>query len=269
MKGIEGYYSLIQYCPDRFRAEGANVGVLLFTPQTPALRARVTEFGRHARKMFHLDAAETLRVCRASRAIADRVEHSQDEILTVEDLQHFIDTRANDIRITSPRLVKVENVDADLERLFADLVEREPQDHVAVAAVVSPSVLDSTFARLIASNRATGPREVVVPVRGTTLAVPYAYQNGVLNLVKPEKFSKSLDKAMDKASVLAIAGDSLQTTPEDGEARQLVVVSEGKSTPRRRETEARLSELFERYHVRFVSSKHIKEFAAEVETSAH
>ena len=30
MSGRQGYYSLIQFCPDRFRSEAANVGVLVF-----------------------------------------------------------------------------------------------------------------------------------------------------------------------------------------------------------------------------------------------
>ena len=35
-----GYYSVIQYCPDRSRLEAANVGVLLFVPAGGYLRAR-------------------------------------------------------------------------------------------------------------------------------------------------------------------------------------------------------------------------------------
>ena len=31
----KGYYSAIQYCPDRSRMEAANVGVMLLCPQIP------------------------------------------------------------------------------------------------------------------------------------------------------------------------------------------------------------------------------------------
>ncbi|HWB02533.1 MAG TPA: DUF3037 domain-containing protein [Verrucomicrobiales bacterium] len=36
-----GYYSLIQYCPDRRRMEAANIGVLLFCPAPHCLIARL------------------------------------------------------------------------------------------------------------------------------------------------------------------------------------------------------------------------------------
>lgn len=32
MNTSKGYYSLVQYCPDRSRMESANLGVVLFCP---------------------------------------------------------------------------------------------------------------------------------------------------------------------------------------------------------------------------------------------
>ena len=36
------FYSVVQYCPDRFRAETVNVGLVLLRPEPHALRVRMT-----------------------------------------------------------------------------------------------------------------------------------------------------------------------------------------------------------------------------------
>jgi hypothetical protein len=43
----------------------------------------------------------------------------------MEDLGAFALTLANDLRLTEPRLSKIETIEADFESLFADLVETQ------------------------------------------------------------------------------------------------------------------------------------------------
>ena len=43
----KGFYSVVQYCPDRFRAEAVNVGLVLLCLDPHAVRVRMT--GNHER----------------------------------------------------------------------------------------------------------------------------------------------------------------------------------------------------------------------------
>jgi len=42
MNPTNGYYSLVQYCPDPSRVEAANVGAILFCPTLPYLDVRMS-----------------------------------------------------------------------------------------------------------------------------------------------------------------------------------------------------------------------------------
>ena len=58
---------------------------------------------------------------------------------------------------------------------------------------------------------------VEVPVLGRELRVPYAYRNGALNLVKPQPFPESEERAASVAARLALQGDLLyRHKGEDG-----------------------------------------------------
>jgi hypothetical protein len=66
MSAIQGYFCLIQYCPDLARQEAVNVGVLVFCPQSGFLEIKLTEdndrvarlFGKHSFHPASLDAAK-------------------------------------------------------------------------------------------------------------------------------------------------------------------------------------------------------------------
>ena len=113
------FYSIIQYCPDRFRAETVNVGLILFQNHEGTLvkykvdRKRIREFLGTSEPEFD----QMIIALDGIMSIADQIE-SQDEL---EDLAR---TRANDIRLTKPRLVKIgDDMISEMERLFLELVE--------------------------------------------------------------------------------------------------------------------------------------------------
>ena len=60
---------------------------------------------------------------------------------TLEDLQHFVDTRANQIILTQPRPMTLHQPpQAELVRLFRDLVDDRPE----AMPVVEPSAPSAT-----------------------------------------------------------------------------------------------------------------------------
>lgn len=266
MNPTKGYYSVIQYCPDPARLEAANIGVLLLCPEVGFVRARTAAANERVAKFFGRDSFDPARLLAAKRAIEHRVVVDHDSFRTPEDLIRFIKTRGNDIVLTPPRPMRVADPERDLEALFKELVGgRARREH---KRPLLPA-LDAVFRQPSLQGRIQLNSTVRVPTIGRTLRVPYAYRNGVLNLVKPQRFVDQEETATSTAMRLAIEGDLLHKYPDQGEPRKLIVVpaftSESHATSLRPRVDAVLTE----YHVRVVHEEAIEAFAREVEEQAH
>jgi len=113
----KGFYSLIQFCPDRFCAEAVNVGLAVLCSDSRPVRVRLTSTYDRARKLFGITEPELENLKIAAEAIQHRIE----ELQTPEDLSAFASSRANDLRLTEPRFAKIQDVDADFEEYFPNL----------------------------------------------------------------------------------------------------------------------------------------------------
>lgn len=260
---MKGFYSVMQYCPDRSRSEAANVGVVLFTEQPRSVAVRLSEHFARVQRFFRPGRDELERVKDAARATAIRLRQSVDELATAEALDGFTRAMGNDIRLTPPKVVVVADLDETLGALFGELVE----DAAAAPerrAVVLPTPINRVFEQLTATSKVWRPGKVRMPWIGRELDVPFAYRNGVVNYIKPAMFAER-GKADDKAATLALQGDQLRRHPEetiDGPRdRQLVVVSAVASDPH---TEQRIAPLFEAYGVIYVPTAAAEAFAAQV-----
>ena len=118
----KGYYSIIQYCPDLSRLESANVGAVLFCPELNFLKAHVTESNDRIRRFFHSIQHDWDRINAIKLAISERFQKDVKSFTDIKDLEHFIATRANNMQLTAPRTMLVEDPDRDLQTLFDQLV---------------------------------------------------------------------------------------------------------------------------------------------------
>ncbi|HET6246906.1 MAG TPA: hypothetical protein VFE47_04330 [Tepidisphaeraceae bacterium] len=107
-----------------------------------------------------------------------------------------------------------------------------------------------------------------MPVYKRRLEIPYAYRNGVVNLVKPHVFPSN-KHAETQAASLALNGDLIQRHPIDGENRRLIVVSTQETPEQAREISDHVEPLFNEYGVRLIRPQTAEAFAMEVEKSAH
>lgn len=265
-----GFYSVVQYCPDRFRAEAVNVGLVLLRPEPHALRVRMTGNHDRVRKLFAIDKSELKNLKLSIHGFTSRIENSVDELRTSENLAAFAASRANDLRLTEPRLAMLDNFDEDFERLFAQLVETQSTAELAEAspAEVLPPKLGEVFYRLQQAQKIWQPGTITVPVYKRKLEIPYAYKNGVVNLVKPHVFPAT-KRAETQAAMLAINGDLIQRHPIDGEQQKLIVVSTQETAEQAREINEHVEPLFKEYNVRLIRPCDVDAFASEVEHSAH
>ena len=117
-----GYFSLIQFCPDASRLEAANVGVVLLCPDLNFLEARTSRGNARVQRFFGSDSFNPASLNSAKRAMVARLKVEWKVAPTLKQFQHFVDTRANEIKLTAPRPVKVFDPAADLQRLFDELV---------------------------------------------------------------------------------------------------------------------------------------------------
>lgn len=114
-----GHYSLIQYCPDRFRAEAVNVGLVVMCAEPLTVRVRLTSTFKRACDWFGITEPDLVSLKIRTDSIRCRIE----KLETLEDLLAFASSRANDLRLTKPRFAKIQDMDADFERLFSQLVD--------------------------------------------------------------------------------------------------------------------------------------------------
>jgi hypothetical protein len=266
------YYSIIQFCPDRGRAEAANIGVLLLCPELGFVRAKTSGHPRRVRQFFGKGAVDAQRLQLIEQGIEARVRDSYDWSEGLPDLERFISTRANDIQLTPARSMKTSDPELDLDALFRDLVDDSELALVAVAKM-SPSPESKALAKLDSGLRVPGVRErirfderVVVPVLDKPLDIPYVYANGRVNLVKPVQFEGRAATVTRHASELAIEGDLLQKYSSDG-PRQLIVLPSyaGKAS----QAAENVDSLFYEYKVRVVHEEEVDAFLAEVAETAH
>jgi hypothetical protein len=262
----KGCYSVVQYCPDRFRAEAINVGLVLICLEPHQVRVRMADDLKRARKLFHFSKSD-LRL--AMQGLQSRIDILSSQFRTAEDLSGFAATRANDLRLTEPRLAKIDDFDADFSRLYSDLVEDRSTALRAEQspAEVLPPELNEVFYRLQLDNRIWHPGVIPVPVYRRKLEIPYAYRNGAVNLMKPHVFPAN-KRAESQAAELAINGDLIQRHLTN-EPHKLIVISTQETPEQAREINEHVEPLFREYKVRLVRSHDVADFAAEVERSAH
>jgi hypothetical protein len=127
--------------------------------------------------------------------------------------------------------------------------------------------LNDVFYRLTNAGKIWSPGKVTIPVVKRSIEVPYAYRNGVVNLVKPLVFSGH-KRAEQQAASLAIDGDLIKRYPIDGKPHQLIVVSTHEDEKQAKELTNHIEPLFNEYGVRLIRPGDAEAFAGEVEASA-
>ncbi len=270
MKPQPGYYSLIQYCPDAARSEAVNVGVALLCPGLNYLDAALTDNPKRAVKLFGRNAVQPKALQAAKQAIRVRLTKGDDRPTTLAEFQKFIDTRANDIVLTDPRPVKLfREAPIELESLFLQLVETPTIRRTRRAPLARE--LDKLFRMLVREGRAQSHPTIVVPITGKELRIPYAYQNGTLNLVKPQRFSTYENAASDVAMKLAVEGDLIARHGADHDevSKQLIVVASFGGDKADKPIRNCIREILGEYHVRAVLPEDVHDFADQVRAEAH
>lgn len=123
----KAWYSVVQYRPRLDRAEGANVGVLLFAPDKGFLDLRMSSSAKNVRKMFGRTAVDSARFALATKGLARRVKDQATGARSSVELRRVLRREANQLQFG--RLLETSTKDprATLDELFAELVADEKE----------------------------------------------------------------------------------------------------------------------------------------------
>jgi hypothetical protein len=232
-----GYYSLIQYCPDRGRLEAANIGVLLFCPDRQYLRARLSSSNERIRHFFGEEAGDLKQINVMKKMLEHRLEVEKSEIGDLAALRRFASLLANEVIISDPRPTLVEEPEVELAQLFEDLIgrtqRREPPSEATLLSRLRQR-LDTPRLNAVVQRDV----HVKVPVIGHEMTVPFAYQNGKRNLVEVHEFNQKREhNFMQDLCNKAAQGRliHMHPDPDAGQQHLVIVASFGPSVEAHRD----------------------------------
>ena len=267
MSRIRAFYSVVQYVPHAGRSEAANVGVVIFVPETGRLEVRTTKSLDRVKQFFKPKKDERRRIELAIEAFRTRIETSQGEFGSAEEFNRFVAARADSVRMTTPRNVILNEGESKLNELYDELVGDGFADRrQARKAPKFPEAVSIIFDRLRASGRIWQPGQIVVPEIGHKLKIPFAYQNGRVNLILPRSLATE-ENADSNLQKLGFEGRLIHRHKVNDLDSKLVVVSS--CEPAESTLERRYQEVLPDFDVRFVPFSESENFAREVEREAH
>ncbi len=265
MSTTTGYYSIIQYCPDASRLEAANVGVVLFCPERHYLGARTASGNGRIRRFFGPLDIDREQLNLVKMSIQNRLEVDRDQFRELADLQQFAATRANDMRLTPPRMVVVEG---DLEQLLLQLFDRLVGGRAKKDTKQIRDALDKAFRAKTLAPLVRRKVVVTLPVFGRQITVPYGFQNGRFNLIQPASFRELPPTSiLERAGKYALEGDLLYGTPDPTLGKlQMVVV--GQFAPDQTEVARTVGGLLEKNQTKLYRLDEIDKLVEEIRTTA-
>ena len=267
MSRTRALYCVAQYVPHAGRAEAANVGVVIFVPETGRLEVRTTKSFDRVRLFFKPKKDELRRIELALEAFRNRIETSQGEFASAEEFQRFVAARADSVRMTTPRVVIVNEGESKLDELYEELVGDGTADRrQEKKAPRLPVAVTVIFDRLQAARKMWQPGRIIVPEIGHKLRIPLAYQNGRVNFILPQSLAPG-EKPDASLQKLGFDGLLIHRHKVNDHDSQLVVVSSDEMAEA--STEVRYQEVLRDFHVRFVPFREATDFAREVEKEAH
>ena len=266
MNATKGYYCLVQYCPDIARAEAANVGVVLFSPHHGFIRAKVSDNNKRIRKFFGDEADNYQHLNAMKNALVQRIEVEKAEFGLLENLQQFVETRANKVILTNPKPVKVFDPEQDLEALFHELVEHPVKDLTVRAELTLRKRLDNVLGDAALKTFLKRDLEFQIPTLKEKLTVPYGFQNGRFNLIQPVEFEQQRRGTIVNAACKhAIEGNYIFQHPDQKLGNmQLFVVAD--FTDATNDMASVVENIFQEYNVQMFTSGGMEDLKQEILT---
>lgn len=259
MSANKGWFSIVQFCPDPNRLESANIGVLLFCPALDFLDVRIASNNKRIKTFFGSQGVHPKLIDSFKKGLQERIHKEHKNIVDQEQLLDFVDRRANEIRISTPRSIRVTEPAKQLDELFSELVGQSVQR----GARVKDRLADTLEQPLLASKLHKSVA-ITVPIDGRQLNIPYAFQNGRFNLITPVRFQS--ENPVQTAYRYAVEGDSIYGTEHEqfGKLKLIVV---GSFRSKSDENRPIVNRVLEGHHVKLYGTDEMDKLVQEIVTT--
>src|SRR5258708_18155700 len=161
-------YVILRYTPNLVRDEWVNIGVLLFDPASGERRLRLIEDQEEFARVRRLHPAADEGLLRGLRDdLEDRLRDAR-HVAEGGDWQKLLakwdDTLSNALQLAPRKGVFAEDLDAELERLYADHVA--PQRAASrVGSAGSPAFFRHYFSQVVRLSKLSCPPEKIDPLK--------------------------------------------------------------------------------------------------------
>ncbi len=209
MNIYRGYYSVLQYCPEPSRFEVANLGVALLCPDQQFFQARIGSGNERVTRFFDRSHYDIDRLNAYKHGLLDRLNNGV-EVSNLESFTQIAAMQVNAIVMTPPQFCRVEgNASKVLDKLFDDLVGEKKRKNNE--AGLRKRLRDAFESEGLLGSIVRENVEVEIPAFGRVDEFPFAWQNGVLNLVQPVRFTAPRAGSLEQTACRrAIEGQSLR-----------------------------------------------------------
>jgi hypothetical protein len=205
MTEAQGYFSILQYCPDTTRQESANVGVVLVVPGIGAMDTMISPSAKRVRQVFgrNLDPKMVqFQVRNIQRAIKAALSvRSSPEVL-----DEIAARQINDVRLTAPqRVIIKENVEQELQRLFNRLVEpgkRSQRRRTGIAKLIQQRIREANLQDRVEER----PEVNLKGIELEPFAFDYGYRNDAYHVVETHSFTDAKTSKAIQMYALRILG---------------------------------------------------------------
>ena len=261
-----GYYSLIQYCPDPAKLEAASVGVALFDPasrqfdfKTAGVRRVHTFFGR---SQIGSDQFADL-----MSSFSVRLKRVGASFVTPDDIEEFAGTLAGEIVMSPPRPVAIDVFDTRLADLATKLIDWHKRlvtdgDSRSARSRLTSEFRKPSYRKLVQENV-----RVTLPSFDQNLVMPYGYQNGRYNFIKPVNFATPGNTGLlEKTGVISLKAEELYAASGPHGPMQLVVVADFK--PSQDSVKQHVRRTLEKAHAKFYTVESLPLLLAEIRDHA-
>lgn len=255
-----GFYSLIQYSESPESYEFVNIGVVLFSEQSPFVTVRMTEKRRRVEQFFGKPLGRQFKAY--AESLKDRLVVEFSTRWDRSSVEKFVALRSGKFRLSALRPILVqgspsETVDILFESYVSELKyspKREPAKRRLRVELDRQGALPYLEAR---------PKPVMLR-GGVTIKAPFAYQNGSYNLIEAVSLTADPDQAISGASKFAIEGQMLLKEYESEKRLVLVGDLEGQAS----EFVGVVESLMDSHGVKFFTFQNIEPLIGEIRSAA-
>lgn len=241
-----GYCSIIQYCPDSARLEVANVGVVLFCPDLKFLKALTSKGNQRIRKFFGVSSPDKEQINWMKQSLERRLCANADQFVKLDEFEQFVQTRANLLRLSSPRVVRFDDPESELQRLYHKLVSsKKATERRQMEQSLRDAFTSEDVAPLVSTKKISVPLNKL----NQKISFPFSFQNGRRNLIRSSRFTDQ-HQLRQQIGQLSFEGRLLYEQPAT-ELGELQVVVVGELEPAVSEQSETIHEILCESHVDF------------------